>query len=292
MHTQLPSDLYSSSGAAYGPHVLLIDDDLEELRPLVDALSRRNFRVSVARDGLQGYGRATVGMPDLVLLEAGMAGMNSLAVCRRLKANPRTAAIPVIFLSSNSELEHRLAGLSTGAVDYIVKPCAPEEVIARIDIHLELARGYRRDDLSEAVQNLSDAEVLVRSTQRYLSDRLRDTPAADVLARALGTTEKRLVRAFRECLGLTVFEYVRHERMRMAKRLLAQTSLRVASIADEMGFSSAANFSTAFREHAGVSPSVFRKNSSLSHLPAAARPGPQPDAQGEEQGDSAEMAQA
>lgn len=285
MHRQLPGNLYSSPGSAYGPHVLLVDDDLEELRPLVEALSRRNFRVSAARDGLQGYGRATTSMPDLVLLEAEMSGMSGLAVCRRLKANPRTAAIPVIFLSIQTELEHRLAGLATGAVDYIIKPCAPAEVIARIDIHLELARGYRRDDLSEAVQNLSDADVLVRSAQRYLSDRLRDTPPADVLARALGTTEKRLVRAFRECLGLTVFEYVRHERMRMAKRLLAQTSLNVAAIAGEMGFSSAANFSTAFREHAGVSPSVFRKSSSLSRQPAAKAGRKQG---GDGQGDSAE----
>jgi len=290
MHRQLPGNLYSSEGAAYGPHVLLVDDDLEELRPLVEALSRRNFRVSAARDGLQGYGRATTSMPDLVLLEAEMAGMSGLAVCRRLKANPRTAAIPVIFLSTQTELEHRLAGLGAGAVDYIVKPCAPEEIIARIDIHLELARGYRRDDLAEAVQNLSDADVLVRSTQRYLSDRLCDTPPADVLAQALGTTEKRLVRAFRECLGITVFEYVRHERMRMAKRLLAQTSLTVAAIAGEMGFSSAANFSTAFREHAGISPSIFRKNSSLSRLPAV-KIAQKQGSQGGVRGDSPGVAQ-
>lgn len=267
----LGSSCFSQAGAC-GPHVLLVDDDLEQLRPLIDVLAKRNFRLSVARDGLQGYGRATASMPDLVLLEAGMAGMNGLAVCRRLKANPRTAPIPVIFLSTQTGLEQRLAGLGAGAVDYIVKPCAPEEIIARIDIHLELARGYRREDLAEAVQNLSDAEVLVRSTQRYLSDRLRDTPAGDALALALGTTEKRLSRAFRECLGTTVFEYVRHERMRMARRLLAQTSLSIASIAEEMGFSSAANFSTAFREHSGVSPSTFRKGSAHGR-PASPRGG-------------------
>ncbi len=100
------------------PHILIVDDDPDQLRLLVAALRNTSYRVSVALDGDQGYARAAALAPDLILLDVSMPGQNGLTVARLLKANSATRAIPIIFLSARADDQERLTGLKTGAVDY------------------------------------------------------------------------------------------------------------------------------------------------------------------------------
>jgi len=250
------------------PHVLIVDDNPDQLRLLVEVLRSTGYRLSIAFDGMQGYDRAAAGRPDLILLDVRMPRLDGFALCRRLKANPATSHIPVIFLTSSTDISERLTGLRDGGVDYIVKPFSSDEVVARVRIHLKLSRAHTDVGHDEQEGGLSDAQVLVRAAQRQLSAALAHTPRLDDLAASLGVNERRLSRAFRECLGMTVFEYLRQERMRVAQRLLAQTALSVVAISEEVGFGSAANFSTAFREYAGTSPSTFRQAALAGGSPA------------------------
>jgi AraC-like DNA-binding protein len=109
---------------------------------------------------------------------------------------------------------------------------------------------------------------LVRAAKQYLTHSLTQPPPPRALAEALGVSKKRLVTAFRLCIGVSMFEFVRQERMRKAQRMLAQTSLSVMTIAEEAGFSSAANFSKAFRDYAGMSPTAFRREAPLRQITA------------------------
>lgn len=240
-------------------HILIVDDSPDELRLLVERLRGSGYRLSIAFDGAQGYDRAVAGEPDLILLDVNMPRMDGFAMCRRLKATPATAAIPVIFLSSGSNLDQRLTGLHSGACDYVLKPCSPEEVLARIRIHLSLSRPNAPARETAAAGRSDGDQVLVSAAKCYLQDHLAASPSLESLAHLLGTHEKRLSQAFRRCAGMTVFEYLRQERMSAAQRLLTETSLSVVAISDEMGFSSPANFSTAFHKHSGMPPSVFRQ---------------------------------
>lgn len=241
------------------PHVLLVDDNPEQLRLLIDTLRGCAYRLSVAFDGAQGYDRAVSSMPDLIVLDVRMPRLDGFALCRRLKANVSTAHIPVIFLSSAGDVAEKLTGLRGGAVDYILKPYAPEEVVARVRIHLQLA-GKKRFPASDSVDTVMDDDaVLVRAAQRELQDSLSLTPRLIDIAERLGVNERRLSRAFRKCLDMTPFDYLRQERMKEARRLLTETPLSIVAISEEVGFSSAANFSTAFREHVGVAPSDYRR---------------------------------
>ncbi|HEY9280727.1 MAG TPA: helix-turn-helix domain-containing protein [Eoetvoesiella sp.] len=244
-------------------HVLIIDDNPDQLRLLVEALRATNIRLSVAFDGMQGYDRALAVLPDLILLDVRMPRMDGFTLCRWLKANSATAHIPIIFLSSASDLSERLTGLRDGGVDYILKPFVPEEVVARVQVHLRLAGKGEVNLHDEAGKGLDDNQVLVRAAQRQLQACLSETPHIDELADQLGVSEKRLSRAFRKSLDMTMFEYLRQERMKVAQRLLTQTSLSIAAISNEVGFSSAANFATAFRDQVGVSPSEFRRSRAI-----------------------------
>lgn len=242
-------------------HILLIDDNPEAQRPLLGAPRSGGYRLSMAFDGLQGYSRAISAAPDLILSEARLPRLDGLALCRRLKANPQTVAIPFIFLSAADAVSDRLAGLYSGAVDYIVKPYAPAEVAARVRIHLRLAAAASLDapERGKGDPLVSEDQVLVRAAQHELSTQLAARPKLGAVARRLGVNERRLLRAFHRHLGMTPTDYLREQRMRAARRLLDETTLSITAIAAEVGFSSAANFTTAFRGHMGHTPSDYRR---------------------------------
>ncbi len=107
MQPDQPTNLHQYAPA----HLLIIDDNLDQLRLLVAALRGTTYRVSVATQGDQGYARALVLQPDLILLDVCMPGRSGIAVARQLKANLSTAHIPIIFLSALMDAPERLAGL-------------------------------------------------------------------------------------------------------------------------------------------------------------------------------------
>ncbi|MDB5829140.1 MAG: DNA-binding response regulator, partial [Variovorax sp.] len=113
----------------YVARLLVVDDSPEQLKLLLEVLRGARFEISVAFDGMQGYGRAVAQAPDLILMDVRMGRTDGFAACRLLKADPLTAHIPVIFLTSSGSLEERLTGLREGAVDYILKPFEAAEVL-------------------------------------------------------------------------------------------------------------------------------------------------------------------
>jgi CheY-like chemotaxis protein len=140
-------------------HILLIDDNIEELQLLLGVLREAGHRISLAFDAMQGYRRVTALQPDLVLLDVRMGGNDGFTTCRLLKADPATARIPVIFVTSSSTVEERLTGLREGAVDYILKPFEPAEVLARVAVHLALSGSQQqaRACMAEAESALENA---------------------------------------------------------------------------------------------------------------------------------------
>lgn len=120
--------------------VLVVDDNPETLSLLIEAIESAGMTALVARDGdtaLTLVGRI---QPDIVLLDAVMPGMSGFEACRRLKSRPAVAAVPVIFMTGLSESDHVLEGLRAGGVDYLTKPINPDELVARIAIHIANAR--------------------------------------------------------------------------------------------------------------------------------------------------------
>ena len=269
----------------YAARLLVVDDSPEQLKLLLDVLRGAKFEISVAFDGMQGYGRAVAQAPDLILMDVRMGRTDGFAACRLLKADPLTAHIPVIFLTSSGSLEERLTGLREGAVDYVLKPFEPAEVLARIHAHLRPVSPTHSAPASAAAAAAAAAattaadhataldddqqpdHVLVQAAVRQVEANLASMPTLAEIARRVGTHEKRLTKAFRLQTGMSVFEFVREQRLGLARRLLTQTPLGIADIAAEAGFSSAANFATAFKAGLGTSPSEYRAQLSARQRP-------------------------
>jgi CheY-like chemotaxis protein len=109
--------------------ILLVDDNPANLGVLTHALTIHGARILVAQHGGSGVQIAQRAQPDLILLDVQLPGMDGFETCRRLKAHPSTAAIPVLFMTVRMEAEDKLAGFQAGAVDYITKPFEEAEVL-------------------------------------------------------------------------------------------------------------------------------------------------------------------
>lgn len=123
--------------------ILIVDDTLLNISVLVGLL-KDSYRTIVAKDGEQALSRIYSGaLPDLILLDIMMPGIDGYEVCRRLKADARTRHIPIIFVSAMSDVGDEAKGLELGAVDYITKPISPPIVLARVKTHLALFNQQR-----------------------------------------------------------------------------------------------------------------------------------------------------
>ena len=120
--------------------ILIVDDKPENLRLLEDILKREGFKVRVAISGVNALHVVNAKASDLVLLDIQMPGMDGYEVCRRMKSNPSTAPIPVIFISAKDETMDKVSAFEAGGVDYLTKPFAEKEVLARIRTHIALFR--------------------------------------------------------------------------------------------------------------------------------------------------------
>ncbi|WLG96791.1 helix-turn-helix domain-containing protein [Pseudomonas sp. FP198] len=255
------------------PHILLIDDVPEDIRATLILLKTQPWRISLASDAYQGYQRALALRPDLIVLDVHMPQMDGFSLCRLLREAPATRHTPILFLSSANTSLERLEGLTVGAVDYIPKSCAPEEVLARIKIHLQLTwRAPPALHESPADPEPQGDEIVLRAAMRLIENQLDDMPSLGILAQKVGTHEKRLSAIFREHLGMTVFAYIRDARLRRGQDLLAESAMSVQDVAELVGFRNACNFTTAFRQRIGMTPSQFRQQTlGLSEIESAGR---------------------
>ncbi len=124
--------------------VLIVDDVTKNLQVVGTILRQAGHSVTAATSGAEALDAVREQPPDLVLLDLMMPVMDGLEVCRRLKADPSTSRIPVIFLTASNEMEHLVKGFEVGAVDYVTKPFNPPELLARVRTHLELKHARER----------------------------------------------------------------------------------------------------------------------------------------------------
>jgi CheY-like chemotaxis protein len=164
--------------------VLVVDDVPDNLSVLHDALDESGYTVLVATSGEAALQRAAQAVPDIVLLDAMMPGMDGFEVAKRLKAAALTAHIPIIFMTGLTETEHLVAALEAGGVDYVTKPIKPKEVLARMGVHLQGARLARQT--RNALDAFGYASIAVRASDGRL---MWQTPLArELLFAYFGTS--------------------------------------------------------------------------------------------------------
>ena len=140
--------------------VLLIDDELVNIKILSDIL-KGEYEVIFATSGEEGVHRAVESLPDIILLDVMMPGMDGYAVCSRLQQDARTAGIPVVYVTALGSTAQEVKGLNTGAIDYITKPINGEIVKARVRNHLKFRRVVQTVAMDEP-----EDERMAKMTER------------------------------------------------------------------------------------------------------------------------------
>lgn len=222
-----------SAPVALRDTVLVVDDTPDTLGFLTEALERAGITALVATGGAQALALVGRVVPDLVLLDAMMPGMDGFETCRRLKAGP-AAHVPVIFMTALSDTEHVVAGLGAGGVDYVTKPIRLDELLARIRVHLANARAAQSaraalDTSGAALVAVDGAGGLLWSTpgaaamlRAAFADAIpadlparllagRDGPDPVTVAGALGRTALRFAHLGAAAPGETLFRLSLHD---------------------------------------------------------------------------------
>jgi DNA-binding NarL/FixJ family response regulator len=164
------------------PVILVVDDAVDTLRMLGDALVAEGYVVLAARDAEEALERFEVAVPDGVLLDAVMPGMDGFAFCEQIKATPAWSHVPIVFMTGLSESDQILRGFACGGVDYVVKPLRIPEVMARLATHVRNARVTR---LAQEAVDVAGMGTVVLDTQGRMA--WRSPQATAWLALAFGT---------------------------------------------------------------------------------------------------------
>lgn len=224
---------------------LVVDDSPETLRMLTDALDGAGMTVMVAMDGAAALRIVEQITPDIVLLDAMMPGMDGFETCRRLKADPGLAEVPVIFMTGLTETGDIVRGLDAGGVDYVAKPIVIEEMLARIRVHLGNARltqsARNALDVSGrfllAVDRKGQIMWATPQAQRLLAENMR----ANTDALALPSAMLDWIAHFQEA-GATSIAFPNDPRLRLVfvgkvggDELLLQLARDTVPVAGELG---------------------------------------------------------
>lgn len=205
---QVDENAQASQPSALAGSVLVVDDNPDNLRVLEDFLKAVGCRVRLALSGEIALRSIAAELPGIILLDVRMPGLDGYEVCRRLKANPDTRDIPVIFISALRDIEDKLKVFQAGGVDYVAKPFQAEEVVSRVRAHLALAAAQRtwqelnaRLELrvAERTHALAEANALLelgalqeRAINELMRISLANTSLRDFLGEALRALNLRL----------------------------------------------------------------------------------------------------
>ncbi|WP_163379501.1 two-component regulator propeller domain-containing protein [Cyclobacterium sp. SYSU L10401] len=247
------------------PLVLIIEDNLDVGNYLKMALKNK-YNCLHATNGQTGLELAYAHIPDIIICDVMMPGMDGFEVCATLKADERSDHIPIIMLTALAEKEARLTGLSKGADAYLAKPFDKKELLIRLEklqeIRNRLQQKYSRRFLSSehSYEPISSSieSFLVKVEQAILNHLEEEDFSVDQLADAICLSRSQVHRKIKALTGHSTTIYIRLIRLQKAKELLASGDLNISEVAFRVGFKSPAYFSQIFKKTFGESPTESR----------------------------------
>ena len=245
------------------PSVLVIDDNAD-IRSYVYSLLHTDYTVIEAADGSDGIRKAMKYVPDLIISDVMMPGIDGIECCRRLKSELQTCHIPVILLTACSLDEQRIQGYDGGADSYISKPFSSQLLLDRvrnlIDSHRRLKQFFG-DRHTLAKEDVCDMDKnFVEKFKSLLDAKLGDSNLnVEDLGKDMGLSRVQLYRKIKSLTNYSPNELLRIARLKKAASLLASSDMTVAEIGYEVGFSSPSYFTKCYKEQFGESPTDFLK---------------------------------
>ena len=245
------------------PSVLVIDDNAD-IRSYVHGLLHTDYTAIEAADGSEGIRKAMKYVPDLIISDVMMPGIDGIECCRRLKSELQTCHIPVILLTACSLDEQKIQGYDGGADSYISKPFSSQLLLARvrnlIDSHRRLKQFFGGGQ-ALAKEDVCDMDKdFVEKFKALIDAKMGDSGLnVEDLGKEMGLSRVQLYRKIKSLTNYSPNELLRIARLKKAASLLASSDMTVAEIGYEVGFSSPSYFAKCYKEQFGESPTDLLK---------------------------------
>lgn len=257
--------------------ILVIEDEQQTRNVFLKCLTFEGFQAYGASNGSEGVQLAKTVSPDLIVCDIMMPDMDGYSVLSQLRKSPKTAAIPLIFLTAKVTMADLRRGMELGADDYLTKPCTVEQFLAaiatRLRRHTEIQRApqlmsqassaeSRAPQMSSAIASsdtiFPDCPKLA-SVFEFIERHYQDAINLADVAQEAGYSPAYLTNLVQEETGLTVKRWIIERRMAQARTLLRTTAQSVRDIAEHSGYADAGYFTRQFRKFHGVSPQNWRQ---------------------------------
>lgn len=253
----------SQPADANKPCIMVVDDNHDLIATLTDVLEAR-FNVVAAYDGVDALEKLAHVHPDVIVSDIMMPNMDGIELCRRLKASPDYAPIPLLMLTAKQDTHAVVEGLTIGADDYVTKPFNNEVLTLRIERLVRLRRGGMRRLLiapePEQIKITSLDEKFIGKAVKYVEQRMSDSDlSVEELAKNMGMSRVHLYKRITALTGKTPIEFIRVLRLKRATQLLRESQLNVSEIAYQVGFNNPKYFTKYFHEEFGMLPSAYQE---------------------------------
>lgn len=253
------------SGASKNSKILLVDDDIEICRYIKTELSDW-YRFVICNNGKEALKQLLTDDFDLVVSDVVMPEMDGITLLRNIKGNANISHVPVIMLTSKSEISDRLEGIKLGADAYLAKPFSLEELHLTIDNLIDNVRrlkgkfsgALKQDDKVEKIEVKGYDEELMERIMKVVNENLSDSDFnVEKMCDEVGVSRTQLHRKLKEMTGVPTSEFLRNIRLNEAARLIRERKINITQVSYMVGFANNSHFSTAFKKYFGMSPTEY-----------------------------------
>ena len=259
--------------AATTIHILVVDDD-EEIPRYISQELGHYYHFTMCRNGKDGLRELLTNNYNLIISDVMMPEMDGFTMLRMIRTNGQVNHLPVIMLTSKTDIGNRLEGLERGADAYLTKPFSIEELHATIDNIIasrQLLRGkYSGSQMPKEqikkVEMKGNDEQLMESIIDSINKHIDDSNfTIDMLCAEVGISRANLHRKMKAMTGITATDFMRNIRMEQAARLLLEKKVNITQVAYSVGYSTLPYFSTAFKKHFGVTPTEYMEREHIGN---------------------------
>lgn len=246
--------------------ILLIEDN-EDIREYLKIMLHETYIILEANNGEEGYQLALQEIPDLIISDVMMPGLNGLEICQKLKGDERTSHIPIILLTARQSDEYRAEGYGVGADAYIIKPFNTHVLRSRITNLIQGRRKLRQlFDLSNGpiavvAHHPIDAAFIKKASDLITGHLLDPGLGVDWLAEKLNLSRTQLYRKIKALSDQSVHEFITTVRLNHAAGLLQSGELQISEVAFLVGYADATSFARNFQKQFGINPKKFSNQS-------------------------------
>ncbi|MGL1889225.1 MAG: response regulator [Reichenbachiella sp.] len=268
MRTAVNENIADSPEKKDAPLILIIEDN-DDIRDYIRSILNIDYQIIVANNGTSGCEMAKERIPDLIISDIMMPGIDGYEVCKRVKGDLKTSHIPIVLLTAKASNESALEGFEKGADYYITKPFNPKLLALRVRNVLDIKNKIKDQVLNNSTLDIQPKNIKIAAKDESFIEKAVSVIEENIsnseffvddLGRELGLSRMQLYRKLKGLIGQSANEFIRSIRLKRAAQLIRQDQMTISEITYHVGFNDLQYFRDCFKKQFGVNPSEYAQD--------------------------------